>query len=30
VFYDHVTSHMKVLPLNIWNICLTKANESLH
>jgi hypothetical protein len=30
VFYDHVTSHMKVLASDIWNICLTKANESLH
>jgi hypothetical protein len=28
--YDHATSHMRILASNIWNIHLTKANESLH
>ncbi len=27
---DHATSHLWVLESNIWNICLTKAKESLH
>lgn len=29
-FCNHATSHMRLVALNIWNICLTKVNESLH
>ncbi len=29
-FFDHGTSHMRIVTSNIWNIHLTKPNESLH
>jgi hypothetical protein len=29
-FYEHATSHMRILACNIRNICLIKANAVLH